>query len=522
MTPDDGDPAAPTRRAVLAAAVGAAVGCSPVGVMAADPETVAALPAPGEAFAANTLIDIARARAAAPYTAPRSDDLPPVLKDLGLERYAAIHVAPGRGIWAGEALGYELEPLLRGSIHANPVPLYLVENGVVRPLAYDRTRFSVDGLDLPDLPAEAAYSGFRLRSRPGDGADMSDFALFQGASFFRLVAQGQDFGITARALALRPADARGEEFPLFRALFVERPSSGEPVVVHALVESESAAAALRLTLTPGRETATAEIEAAVFARADIDHLGLGGMQGSYLFGGLDRRRVDDLRSGAYSTQGLAIRTGAEEPIWRPVHNPDALQVSAFLDRDPKGYGLMQRARGYAAFADDVHHWERRPSLWLEPRGDWGDGAVTLLEIPSDSERNENVFAYWRPKAVLAKGAELRFACRQYWSWATPLPLPPEVVQVSDSRGGRGAAGNRRVFAVDFSGEALSAPGDLDVALSAATGTITRQARYAYPERKTLRVLFELDPGNEKASELRLALRRGQARASETWLYRWTP
>ena len=504
---------------MLAATAGVAVSFLPRGARAADPAKVPVLPGPGEAFEANTLADLARARATSPYTASTSDDLPGALKDLSREKYASIRAAPGRAIWAGEGLGYELEPLLRGSIYGNPVALYLVENGVVRPIAYDRTRFSADGVELPDLPAAAAYSGFRLRA--GDGAALSDFALFQGASFFRLVAQGQDFGITARALALRPADSRGEEFPLFRALFVERPGPGKPIVVHALVESESAVAALRLTLTPGRETAVAEIDATVVARADIDHLGLGGMQGSYLFGGLDRRRVDDLRAAAYSTGGLAIRTGADEPIWRPVHNPDALQVSAFVDRDPKGYGLMQRARDYAAFEDDVRHWERRPSLWLEPQGEWGEGAVTLLEIPSDSELNENVFAYWRPKAVLAKGAELHFACRQHWSWSTPDPLPPDVAQVSDSRGGRGASGNRRLFAVDFSGESVSVPGDLDVALSAAPGTITRQARYAYPERKTLRILFELDPGGEKASELRLALRRGQARASETWLYRWT-
>ncbi len=522
MKPDDAEPVAPTRRAVLAAAVGSAAGFLPGGARAADPEGAPRLPGPGEAFEANTLTDHARARAAAPYAAPKTDDPPGVLKDLDRERYAAIRAAPGRAIWAGEALDYELEPLLRGSIHANSVPLYLIENGLVRPVAYDRTRFSAGGVELPELPAGAAYSGFRLRARFGEGGALSDFALFQDASFFRLVAQGQDFGITARALALRPADSRGEEFPLFRALFVERPSPGKPIVVHALLESESAAAAVRLTLAPGRETSVAEIEASVFARADLDHIGLGGMQGSYLFGGLDRRRVDDLRAGVFSTQGLAIRTGADEPIWRPVHNPDALQVSAFVDRAPKGFGLMQRARAYAEIQDDVRHWERRPSLWLEPLGDWGEGAVTLLEIPSDSELNENVLAYWRPTSVLARGAELRFACRQHWSWALPDSLAPDLARASDSRGGRGSSGNRRLFAVEFSGQSLSLPGTLDVALSAAPGTITRQARFNDPERKTLRVLFELDPGNERASELRLALLRGQARASETWLYRWTP
>ncbi|MHB2205865.1 glucan biosynthesis protein D [Methylobacterium sp. CM6257] len=522
MTTDAAFPAAPTRRAVLAGALGAAAGWLPAAPQAAEPGKVPALPAPGDAFGADTLADLARARAAAPYVAPKTSDVPAALKNLPREAYEVIRPAEGRAIWAGRDIGYELEPLLRGSIFDTPVSLYLVENGLVQPVSYDKTAFVAAGVELPDFEADAAFSGFRLRARFADGTEPTNFALFQGASFFRLVAQGQDFGINARALALRPADSRGEEFPLFRALFVETPAPGQPIVVHALVESESATAAFRLTLMPGQEASTAGIDGTVFARAELDHIGMGGMQGSYLFGPLDRQRVDDLRSAAFSVEGLAIRNGYGEPIWRPVHNPEALQVSAFVDRGPKGFGLMQRARTYDDFEDDKRHWEQRPSLWLEPQDDWSEGAVTLLEIPSDSELNENVFAYWRPKAKLAKGKEMRFLCRQHWSKGWPDPLPPEIARVRDSRCGHGSTGNRRLFAVDFQGEALFQPGEIDVDLSASAGTITRQDRFRYPERKTLRILFELDPGSERASELRLALRRGQARASETWLFRWTP
>ena len=59
-------------------------------------------------------------------------------------------------------------------------------------------------------------------------------------------------------------------------------------------------------------------------------------------------------------------------------------------------------------------------------------------------------------------------------------------------------------------------------LNASPGAITRQTSYAYPERKVHRVVFELDPGNEKACELRLTLKSGDQPLSETWLYRWTP
>lgn len=521
MTTDVGPSAAPTRRAMLAGALGAAAGSLPTASWAADPEKLPSLPGPGEAFEAHTLTDLARARAKVPYVAPKTNDVPAALKALSREVYETIRPAEGRAIWANRDAGYVLEPLLRGAIFETPVSLFLIEDGLVQPVPYDRAAFVSLGIELPDLTAETAFSGFRLRARFGDADGLTNFALFQGGSFFRLVAQGQDFGINARALALRPADSRGEEFPLFRALFVEVPAPGQPVVVHALADSESATAAFRLTLTPGPEASTAAIDGTVFARAEIDHIGLGGMQGSYLFGPLDRNRVDDLRAAAFSVEGLAIRNGYGEPIWRPVHNPQALQVSAFVDQGPKGFGLMQRARAYADFEDDRRHWEQRPSLWLEPQDDWSEGAVTLLEIPSDSELNENVFAYWRPKAKLAKGGEMRFLYRQHWSKGWPDPLPPEVARVCGSRCGHGSGGNRRLFAVDFEGEALFQPGDIDVDLGASAGTITRQDRFRYPERKTLRILFELDPGGERAVELRLALRRGQARASETWLFRWT-
>ena len=521
MTTEPGPSAAPSRRALLAGALGVAAGTFPTASWAADPEKPPALPGPGEAFGANTLTDLARARARLPYVAPKTNDVPTVLKSLSREVYEAIRPAEGRAIWEDRGVGYVLDPLLRGAIFDTPVALYRVEDGLVQPVSYDRTAFIALGIELPELTADTAFSGFRLRARFGDGAPLTDFALFQGGSFFRLVAQGQDFGINARALALRPADSRGEEFPLFRALFVELPAPGQPVVVHALAESESATAAFRLTLTPGSDASTAAIDGTVFARAELDHIGLGGMQGSYLFGPIDRNRVDDLRAAAFSVEGLAIRNGYGEPIWRPVHNPEALQVSAFLDRGPKGFGLMQRARAYADFEDDKRHWEQRPSLWLEPQDDWSEGAVTLLEIPSDSELNENIFAYWRPKAKLAKGGEMRFLCRQHWSKGWPDPLPPEIARVRDSRCGHGGGGNRRLFAVDFEGDALFQPGNIDVDLTASAGTIVRQDRFRYPERKTLRILFELDPGSERAIELRLALRRGQVRASETWLFRWT-
>ena len=515
---DDATSGGLSRRSVLRqaslAALAGGLSALPCGARA---DEAPALPADGAPFQPGLVTDLARALAKRAYAAPRIDDLPDALTGLNREQYAAIRTRPGSAVWAEAGLGFTVEPLHRGSVFRSRVALALVEEGVVRALPYDPARFETEGVALPPFKDDPGYSGFRIRAR-FRGGDLSDFALFQGASFFRLVAAGQGFGVTARALTLRPADAKGEEFPEFRAVWIERPGPGGPLVLHALVDSPSATAALRMSLRPG-DASLCDVEGTVFARAAIEHLGLGGMTTSYLFGPHDRRGADDARAGAYASGGLQIRTGAGEAIWRPARNPETLQISSFLDDSPKGFGLMQRARDYAAFQDDVQHWEWRPSLWLEPLSAWGPGAVTLLEIPSDSEFNENVLAYWRPKATLAAGAELPFSYRQHWCWQPPEPIP--VAQVSSTRSGHGAE-NRRLFLVDFTGPGLAAPGDIQTQLGVTPGAITKSTLYRYPERDTLRVAFELDPRGEKSCELRLNLQRADKPLTETWLYRWTP
>ena len=213
--------------------------------------------------------------------------------------------------------------------------------------------------------------------------------------------------------------------------------------------------------------------------------------------------------------------GQGEWLWRPLHNPETLQISAFVDTSPKGFGLVQRERSYEAFQDDDQRFERRPSLWIEPLGDWGAGTVQLLEIPNDAEINDNVLAYWRPKTPIAANTEYPLAYRQYWCWVPP-ERPPLAIATA-TRVGRGLSGRRRRFLVDFTGDMLGEPPpDLKPILTVGPGSIQFLKLWPYPERKTVRVSFDLDPGNENACEMRLILEAGGKPISETWLYRWTP
>ena len=517
------------RRLIGGAAAGAALALLPG---RADAQAAApALPAAGSPFSDATVPDLARALGNRAFVAQAANDMPDPLKNLSREAYEAIRLRPEALLWGGEPHGFAVEPLLRGFYYTDRVALFLVEDGVVRPVTYARGNYEAGSeagaAALPET--EPGFSGLRIRARFGERHQ--DFAVFQGACFYRLVGQGQEFGVNGRALMLRPADPRGEEFPRWRALFVERPKTPDgPLVIHALIDSDSLAAALRLELRPG-ETSTAAVTATLVTRKAVEHLGLGGMQAPFLFGPHDRRGADDARAAVYAAGGLQIRNGGGEAIWRPVRNPETLQISGFLDNGPQGFGLIQRDRSPATFEDDAHPWERCPSLWVEPGESigadnlWGEGAVTLLEIPSDAEINENVIAYWRPKAALPAGQEIRVGYRQNWGGEPPVD---PLARVTGTRSGRGGATPRRLFLVDFTGDGLfTAEGAMvpvETVLIAAPGRIVEGATrwIAHPETRTVRVAFELDPGSERAAELRLALKTEGRQITETWLYRWTP
>jgi periplasmic glucans biosynthesis protein len=520
--PDDFSSYDWSRRDVLAAlgAGAAALAAGPAAAQSQGPlAAIQQILGDGQRFDPGAVTEAARQLSKRPFVA-LPNDLPDPFGNLNYEQYVAIRSLPNTQIWA-DGRGISIEPLHRGFVFTNPVGLFLVEDGTIRRLAYDRSRFDYGKLNVPPNTGDIGFSGVRLLTTFGNGQPV-DFAILQGATFFRALARGQNFGVVARALALKPAEARGEEFPFFRAFWLERPVAGSnAITIHGIIDSESTTGAVRMTFRPGEATIV-DVETTLFPRVNLEHVGLGGMNSTYLFGPNDRRNVDDARPGVYESSGLQMLNGQGEWLWRPLHNPETLQISAFVDAAPRGFGLIQRERSYEAFQDDDQRFERRPSLWIEPIGEWGQGSVQLIEIPSDAEINDNIIAYWRPKAVMAAGSEVAVAYRQYWCWQPPER--PPLATVTTTRVGRGVAGRRRRFLVDFTGDNLSdpVPADLKPVLTVGPGTIHLLKAWPYPERKTVRVSFDLDPGNENACEMRLILEAGGKPISETWLYRWTP
>lgn len=475
--------------------------------------------AEGQRFDPGHVVEAARMLSKRPMVPLSNNDLPEGYANLPQDQYAGIRAKPSGLIWTGENRGFTIEPLHRGYVFSAPVALFTVEDDMVRRVAFDRGRFDYGKVNPPPEGQDLQFSGFRVATgleRP------YEFALFQGATFFRALARGQHFGAIARALILRPGETRGEEIPFFRAYWIERPSpAAGALIVHALLDSESVTGAVRMTLRPG-DISFIDVEMTLFPRANLDHVGFGCTMGTFFSGPQSRRTFDDLRPSIYEVSGVQMHSGSGEWIYRPVSNPSALQVSSFQDANPRGFGLVQRERDPAAFVDDDQRFELRPSVWMEPLGDWGQGSVQLIEIPTDSELNDNVIAYWRPRQPIAAGSETTIAYRQAWCWQPPDK--PDLAMAVRTRQGRGSQGRRRRFAIDFAGEKLG-----DAALVAATralvtatpGAIHNLRLWPFPERRAMRVTFEVDPGNDNLSELRLVLDAGGQPVSETWLNRWT-
>lgn len=478
-------------------------------------QSPASPPPQDQPFGYQVLKEEARLRSTRPWVEP-TGRIPARFADLGFEQYREMRWRRDLIVWRGENRGFALEPLPAGSVYKLAVDVYLVENGLALPISFDRDRFDWGRTPPPEDGVVLPFSGVKLH-RPAEGDRWPEFAVFQGASYFKATTRDLRYGLTARGLAIDTASPDGEEFPTFTRFYVEKPEeNAQSIRLYALLESKSLTGAYRITLRQGAEVST-DVELTLFPRVDLGHVGLGALNSMYLYGSIGRTRQDDIRPSVHLSDGLAVKTGAGERLWRPLANPATLQISAFGDENPLGFGLAQRSRDFAAYQDIEARWEQRPSAWVEPIGDWGKGSVVLVEIPSDSQIHENIVAYWRPVGKLPAGQEFSAAYRLHWQ---PAGLEPaDLARVTASREGRGGSDARRRFAIDFAGPTPPA-GELRLTASASAGKIIAPMIVPNPATGGHRVTFDLEPGNASLVELRIQLTDGTRPVSETWLYRW--
>ena len=463
---------------------------------------------------------MARDAATKPFKAPDSK-LPDNLKNLDYDHYRAIRFLPERALWHGEKLPFEAQFFHRGFFYSNRVDLYEVANGQATKIVYQPDYFSFGDTPPPNPGVDLGFAGFRLHAPINKPDYYDEVCVFLGASYFRAVAKGELYGLSARGLSINTGEPKGEEFPSFRTFWIEKPApNANSIVVHALLDSVSASAAYRFTIRPGDSTVF-DVEMAIYPRVDLDHAGLTPMTSMFFFGPNDRTEIDDFRPSVHDSDGLAVFNGRGEELWRPLSNPRDLQISSFADLNPRGFGLMQRQKDFAAYQDLESSFEKRPSLWVEPIGDWGEGSVQLIEIPTKEEIHDNIAVFWHPKTPLQAKGEHTYTYRLHWG--------PDVPKASSlarfTRTGVGARGDEaRIFVLDLIGDKLKSidPKSIRGAVTAEKAQLQNIVTQPNPETGGWRLSFEVSVKDKVPIELRAALMQDKESISEVWVYRWTP
>jgi len=470
-------------------------------------------------FTGSTVRRAAQDLAKRPFREPGTT-LPGAASSMSYEQYRGIRFKQERALWRGQDLPFQVGFFPRGFLYRPLVEIHEVKGGQASPVPYDSDLFDYDDPAVR-VPDKLGFAGFRVHAAINRPGEFDEFCVFLGASYFRAVGRGQFYGLSARGLAIGTGTPRPEEFPRFRAFWLERPQPGVgTMVIHALLDSPSTTGAFRFTMRPG-ETTVVDVESVLFPRTDMAEVGIAPLTSMYYFSARDHGRSDDWRSAVHDSDGLAVVTGRNERLWRPLANPAAVQFSAFLDANPRGFGLMQRTREFREFGDLEVLYGRRPSLWIEPIGDWGVGAVDLVEIPTASEYNDNIVAFWRGREPLRASGEYSFTYRMHWG--ADAPGDARLARVVEMRTGAGTAPGTRVFVLDLIGDAvkaLPAVAKTRVELGSSAGRVEEGYSGANPETGGWRISIVFDPAGAVVAELRCALQGEQGPLSETWLYRW--
>ena len=482
------------------------------------------------AFGFDEVADRARQLAGQSWSAPPA--IPDFLREIDYSRYQEIRFREERNLWRGTESPFQVMLTPAGRHFSHAVALHEIRDGEVTPIAFARDNFSYPSEEFAKrIPADLGYAGFRL-TFPLQGPDINNqFLSFAGASYFRGVGRNDGFGLSARGIAVDTGLPSGEEFPAFTEFWLQKPEAGaEQMVVYALLDGPSLTGAYRFTVRPG-DSLQLDVQARLFFRSETGLLGYAPLTSMFYYGENTRRPDGEWRPQIHDSDGLLVVDGdSGEWLWRPLINPTSLRLSYLKANNPKGFGLIQRDRDFHDFEDLEARYERRPSAWVQPRGEWGQGSVVLVEIPTRSEVNDNIVAFWAPSEVPGAGDTVDLDYTLSFGppgiSGHPAGMAMKTFVGDGNRiGGGNQQGAYRIL-VDFAGGPLADtdPGaDVVSHVSAAEGTEVLEHFVEYSEPTgQWRLSMLVRPAPDQTLALRAYLSRGGSPLTETWTYELPP
>jgi glucans biosynthesis protein len=485
-------------------------------------------------FGFNDLARKAQQLAAQPFT-PQLEEFSPDLSRLDYDHYRRIRFLPERSVWRN--LPYRLGFFHPGYYYNRSVLFTAIEARRARDIPFCPAYFHYD--QPINFSGHEHFVGFRAYVPAATPGDQDEFMAFLGASYFRAIAKGLQWGLSSRGLGINTGASGPEEFPDFRAFWVRQPQSREaPLEFYALLDSESVTGAYRFDVRYGENT-TMDVQVSLFWRKQAEVALLAPLTSMFYFGAntVDRptlkpdyqptgkmdfgmNKTDfnrrEFRPQVHDSDGLLMDTPSGEKLWAPLENPKSMVIRQFADAT--GFSLMQRDRDVAHYLDQEAAYHRRPSLTVVPKN-LGSGRVRLLELPSVNEYTDNIVAGWQPLDSPAAGARSDYSYQLVWRGDDPDQDQFRVVSTTLRPS---PSSSETLINVEYAravhGETIPVEQLHPLVLSGTGGEI-KNVQFTPTESGWL-VTFTVHALSTNPSDLELScvILRGDKSCSEKWLY----
>jgi glucans biosynthesis protein len=475
---------------------------------------------------------MARERAAKPFVS-EPGQLPEELRPdkLDYDKYREIHFRHEKALWLKDELPFRLEFFHPGYLYQTPVSLNEFSSTHVQPIRFVQDFFDYGKTTLPKkVPADTGYAGFKLLYQLNNPNRWDELAAFLGASYFRCLGKDQSYGQSARGLAINSGEPdRPEEFPAFTTWWIGKPEKESKTLhLYALLESASCEGAYDFLIRPG-ETTFVEIDAVLYFRPpgstnSLKTVGFAPLTSMFWFGENSQMKFDDYRPEVHDSDGLLIRFENDSFTWIPLKNPKQLEHRIFQANNPKGFGLLQRDRQFADYQDLFNSYHRVPSVWVEPRGNWGEGSIHLVQLPAKHEGVDNIAAFWDPAVKPEPMQAYHVGYILHWATEPDEKFPAwRVVQTRSGVDQQDSA--KRQFVIDFRppNETPASDEALEARVKCAEDCAVSDIQVFRNEvSKAWRVFFSLKPdaANKQSVDIQCWLVKGNSPLSETWNYLW--
>ena len=291
--------------------------------------------------------------------------------------------------------------------------------------------------------------------------------------------------------------------------------------------------AYRFLISPANENqqeTVMDVTARLYFRKDIKELGVAPLTSMFLYAEANRAGFDDYRPQVHDSNGLLIERESGEVMWRALNNAKSLGNSYLWENNPRAFGLYQRGRDFESYQDAGAHYERRPSLRVEPTGQWGQGMVRLIEVPATLEADDNIGAFWVPSDPVLAGQSREYAYKLIWGNLNPVE-DGQLAYVAETRAGIGGVSgveneaSLRKFVIDFKGGEMAAFADdtpMDVLSNVSGGAVRGSTLSRVEANGAWRLVLDVETDGVSALELKAYVVGLGRTLTETWLYQWRP